>query len=59
MKVNGHENVTSKDSCYKCEMLPLEIKQSGGKLLTHSDLGVGLRVSRGNTSQIQLNVWKN
>ena len=31
-------------------MLPLETKQSGGKLLTHSDLGGG-SVSRGNIMQ--------
>jgi hypothetical protein len=32
------------------EMLPLETKQSGGKLLPHSDLG-GLGVSRGSITQ--------
>jgi hypothetical protein len=32
------------------EMLPLETKQSGGKLLPHSDLRVG-SVSRGSITQ--------
>jgi len=35
---------------YICEMLPLETKQSGGKLLHHSDLQGG-SVSRGNIQQ--------
>jgi len=35
---------------YVCEMLPLETKQSGGKLLPHSDLR-RQSVSRGNTQQ--------
>jgi hypothetical protein len=34
---------------YTCEMLPLETKQSGGKLLPHSDLWGG--GSRGNIQQ--------
>jgi hypothetical protein len=29
------------NNIYKCEMLPLETKQSGGKLLPHSVLGMG------------------
>jgi hypothetical protein len=33
-------------------MLPLEIKQSGGKLLPHSDLPGGGSVSRGNILKI-------
>jgi hypothetical protein len=33
---------------YICEMLPLETKQSRGKLLHHSDLRRGRSVSRGN-----------
>ena len=32
-------------------MLPLEIKQSGGKLLPHSDLRGGGSVSKGNIAQ--------
>ena len=36
---------------YICEMLPLEMKQSGGKLLPHSDLWGGGGVSRGNIQQ--------
>jgi len=45
--------VSSQKQRYICEMLPLETKQSGGKLLLHSDLrgwGVG-SVSRGNIQQ--------
>jgi hypothetical protein len=33
------------------EMLPLETKQSGGKLLPHSDLRRGGSVSRGGVTQ--------
>jgi hypothetical protein len=35
---------------YICEMLPLETKQSGGKLIPHLDLREG-GVSRGNIQQ--------
>jgi hypothetical protein len=35
----------------KGEMLPLETKQSGGKLLPHSDLPEGRSVSRGGITQ--------
>jgi hypothetical protein len=42
---------------YTCEMLPLDTKQSGVKLLRHSDLrGGGASVCRGNIQQQQRNI---
>ena len=38
----------------KCEMLPLETKQSGGKLGRHSGIGGEGGVPRGNTPQNEL-----
>jgi hypothetical protein len=43
-------NYSKWDCFYLYEMLPLEIKQSGGKLLLHSVLRGG-RVSRGKISK--------
>jgi hypothetical protein len=45
----SRENVHDMNYPYD-EMLPLEIKQSGGKLLPHSVLRVGGNVSRGSVS---------
>jgi len=40
----------------KCEILPLEVKRSGGRLLRHSDLRgeLGGSVSKGNATQKDL-----